>query len=817
MALVSPAQGTKRTAVDDFVAALFSEAVAGHIECRAIPSRGRAFYPVTQLYRVAEFVETQRSENVFVGMATRRDQSSGTLENCAQLGHLYTDQDFKLLAEPEARARLERFPFPPSMVVRSGGGLHAYWLLREPIELSTEEPIGRDALRRLAIALGADISVAECAHVLRVPGSFNYKYAPPARVVLEICAPGHRYNLSELLEFLPKEEPAAGDGGKARFAMPPSVGVGDRHLTLFRAGRSLKTRGLSPAAVLAALTVENTRVCAPPLSEAQVLEIVESVFQQKDRPGFEPEPVAAAPSNGGPPTAPINPATPFRLTDAGNAQRFAAQHAGHVHYCYAQKTWLVWDGTHWRRDPGDAIVRMAKEAARAIYVEAATATSEEQRKATGQWAAKSEDERRLRAMITLAQSEPGIPVTPDELDADPYLLNVANGTLHLKTGTLQPHRRADLITRIIPITYDAAAACPIWEGFLKHIFADKGRLITFVQRAIGYALTGTTHEQVIFIFWGRGANGKSTLLETTTHLLDPYAARIAAETLLARKGDALAMNDLFTLQGARFVVAIESDADRRLAESLVKSLTGGDSIKVKKLYADISTFKPAFKLFMATNHKPMIRGTDHAIWRRIRLVEFDVVIPDDQQDKELPTKLKAELPGILRWAVDGCRAWQAHGLGLPEEVRAAGEAYRQEQDTLGTFLAERCWGDPKTEVAFDALFDDYGIWAYRAKEKPLSAKKFSLALKERGLQQVKRATGRVWLGLRLRLITDPDSAGSGLVTGCDGLNGKPPSRGGHGEVYRNTRHNPSSDLNPSREPEDETSDCFDPPASDARP
>lgn len=176
---------------------------------------------------------------------------------------------------------------------------------------------------------------------------------------------------------------------------------------------------------------------------------------------------------------------------------------------------------------------------------------------------------------------------------------------------------------------------------------------------------------MIFILWGIGSNGKTTLLETTTQLLDPYAARIAAETLLARKGDALAMNDLFTLQGARFVVAIESDADRRLAESLVKSMTGGDTIKAKELYADISTFKPAFKLFMGTNHRPLIRGTDHALWRRIRLVEFDVVIADDQQDKALPEKLTAELPGILRWAVDGCRAWQATGLGLPEEVRHA--------------------------------------------------------------------------------------------------------------------------------------------------
>jgi hypothetical protein len=193
---------------------------------------------------------------------------------------------------------------------------------------------------------------------------------------MESYAPDRRYNLSELLEYLPKEEAAGGggEGGKPRFAMPPAASVGDRHLTLFRAGRSLKTRGLSAEAVLAALTVENARVCVPPLTDAQVSEVVESVFQQKDRPGFEPEPVAVAPSNDRPPTVSTSPPAPFTLTDAGNAQRFAAAHAGHVRYCYAQKTWFVWDGRHYRRDPGDAIMRMAKETARAIYTEAATAS-----------------------------------------------------------------------------------------------------------------------------------------------------------------------------------------------------------------------------------------------------------------------------------------------------------------------------------------------------------------------------------------------------------------------------------------------------------
>jgi len=273
-------------AASEFAGALFHGLDAGYVECRALPSRARCFLPIAHLDGLADFVQAQRHENIYVGIATRRDQRSGTLENCLQLGALYADMDFKMLAERECRARLERFPFPPSLVVQTGGGFHVYWLLREALELPGEEPIARDALRRLAIALGADLSAAECARVLRVPGSFNFKYAPPPRVVTETCQPDRRYNLSELIEYLPTEEA----NSKPRFAMPSTASVGDRHLTLFRAGRSLKTRGLSPEAVLAALTIENQRVCVPPLTAPQVAEVVDSVFQQKDRPGYGPAP-----------------------------------------------------------------------------------------------------------------------------------------------------------------------------------------------------------------------------------------------------------------------------------------------------------------------------------------------------------------------------------------------------------------------------------------------------------------------------------------------------------------------------------------------
>ncbi|HYU47276.1 MAG TPA: phage/plasmid primase, P4 family, partial [Terriglobales bacterium] len=259
--------------------------------------------------------------------------------------------------------------------------------------------------------------------------------------------------------------------------------------------------------------------------------------------------------------------------------------------------------------------------------------------------------------------------------------------LNLKTGTLQPHCREDLLTKCLPIAYDPNAECPTWLDFLKTIMANNAALITFLQRAIGYSLTGDTSEQCLFIAHGSGSNGKSTFLEVLQALLGDYAESTPSASLLAKDRHDGIPNDIARLRGARLVTAVEIGEGKRLNEELVKRLTGQDTMTARFLFAEFFDFHAEFKLWIACNHLPTIRGTDHAIWRRIRLIPFTVTIPDEQQDKKLPGKLQAELPGILRWAIQGCLAWQEQELSTPSEVIAATKDYRALMDVIGGVLS----------------------------------------------------------------------------------------------------------------------------------
>jgi len=462
------------------------------------------------------------------------------------------------------------------------------------------------------------------------------------------------------------------------------------------------------------------------------------------------------PINGHRPEEPIGDSP--HLTDLGNAKRLVARHGTDLRYCAARKTWLVWDGRRWTWDDSGEVPRRAKETILSLYPMAAELPDSD-RKALVKHALSSESAKRLEAMISLAQSEPGIPTGLDALDRDPMLLTVANGTLNLRTGELRDHARSDLITRTVSADYDPSATCPTWLTFLERIMAGKADLIAFLQRAIGYSLTGDVSERCLFLLHGSGRNGKTTLLETVQGILAEHASRTTTDTLLATRDHAIP-NDVAALKGARFVFASEAEENRRLAEAKVKDLTGGDTISARFMRGEWFSFRPEFKIWLGTNHKPDVRGTDRAIWDRLRLVPFTVRIPDDDVDRHLRGKLLAEAPGILAWAVAGCLAWQRDGLGEPAEVRDATEAYRQEMDLLGHFIEEACLVQLTAQVTAKEIYAAYVQWAGAAGERSITQQAFGRRLTERGFDsaQIGKGRTRTWVGIGL-LATEEGVAG----------------------------------------------------------
>jgi putative DNA primase/helicase len=448
-------------------------------------------------------------------------------------------------------------------------------------------------------------------------------------------------------------------------------------------------------------------------------------------------------------------------TDLGNADRFALRNEERVRYWAERRKWLVWDWTRWRLDESDAVMQLAGSTARAILNEASTIDEKRARDAMIGWARTSESAPRLRAMVELARSNSNLIVRSHELDADPFLLNCQNGTLDLRTGQLRPHTRGDHLTKLAPVRYDPDAACPTWLAFLDRIFAGDQGLVDFMQSALGYSLSGLTEEQAIFILYGGGANGKSTLLETIRAILGDYATNADARTFLTRHGDG-PRNDLARLDGARFVSAAETGEGHRLDEVLVKQATGGEPITARYLYGEHFEYVPQFKLFLATNHRPEIRNGDYGIWRRVRLVPFNVTIPPSEQDRRLRDKLSAELPGILAWAVRGFQRQQAHGLGWPTAVREATATYQLDMDPLRDFIEDCCDLDQSAWTRTSDIWETYIAWAGRNEQSAIGRQAFFGRLRDRGCTP-KPGTGGVrgWQGILLR--EDQAARPSGLV------------------------------------------------------
>jgi P4 family phage/plasmid primase-like protien len=447
----------------------------------------------------------------------------------------------------------------------------------------------------------------------------------------------------------------------------------------------------------------------------------------------------------------------YRCTDTGNAERFADRHGGDLRYCFPLKAWFVYDGKRWRKDDTGHVVRLAKETARSVFEEAANAGDDERAKELGKWAIASQSATRIQAMLELGKSEPGIPIRPDELDANAYLFNCSNGTIDLRSDTLREHRREDLITKLAPVAYKPSARSDLFERVLREATSDNAELASFLRRWAGYCLTGDTSEEKLAFSHGDAATGKSTILEALKATWGDYAATADFEAFLSRQHTGGPRNDIARLAGTRLVVSIEVDEGKKLAEGLIKMLTGGDTVTARFLYQEAFEFAPTFKLTLAANHAPQVRNDDEAIWRRILRVPFDNVIPKSERDPSIKKVLKdteASGPAILAWAVKGCLEWQQEGLGVPPTVERATEAYREEMDPLRDFTTDYCILDPtrKLWAAAGQLREAYEKWAKETGEPNiLRGRQWGERLRAHGCEPDQGAKGlRIWKGIALR-------------------------------------------------------------------
>ncbi|WP_302493478.1 phage/plasmid primase, P4 family [uncultured Ruminococcus sp.] len=442
----------------------------------------------------------------------------------------------------------------------------------------------------------------------------------------------------------------------------------------------------------------------------------------------------------------------YTFDDMGNAERFVDLFGENVRYCYTEKKWYFYNSMRWSVDNLGVILRMADKCVEAmkaeakLYLQADEESGGDMAKAFEKHMKSSRSNKSKKAMLN--EIEHHLPILPIQMDRYKMALNTPSGIINLKNGDVKAHNPEYYFTKITSVDCAEAADCPRWLAFLDDIFAGDKDLIRYIQKAVGYSLTGSTAEQCAFFLYGTGRNGKSTFIDVIRDVFGDYAANIQPETIMVKSSQSNAINsDIARLKGARLVTSVEPNEGVRLNEGLLKQLTGDDTVTARKLYSEEFEFKPEFKLWMATNHKPIIRGTDTGIWRRIHMIPFNVQIPEDKVDKNLTHKLKAEMTGIFKWCIDGCLMWQREGLQMPAAVLKSVREYRREMDVISAFIEDKCTLEGTVQASM--LYAAYASWADSNNEYCMSNTKFSTELAKR-FEKIKGRNYNYFTGISIR-------------------------------------------------------------------
>lgn len=442
--------------------------------------------------------------------------------------------------------------------------------------------------------------------------------------------------------------------------------------------------------------------------------------------------------------APEDTATAPPYSEEDMALSFAARHAGGLRYVAAWGKWFVWTGAYWRGDDTLLAFNYARRECRE-----AAADCESKKAATAIASAKT-----VAAVVNLARADTRLAATVDQWDRDQWLLNTPEGVVDLKTGGRRDHRPEDFMTKVTAV--GPGGDCPKWHNFLWRVTGGDCDLQEYLQRVAGYLLTGSTEEHALFFAHGTGANGKSVFISTIAGVLGGYAKTAPIETFTA-SNYSQHPTDLAGLRGARCVTSVETEEGRQWAESRIKQLTGGDIVSARFMRQDFFEYRPDFKIVIAGNHKPSLRSVDEAIRRRFHMIPFAVTIPPEERDHGLTEALKAEWPGILQWAIDGCLEWRRNGLNPPQAVLDATQAYLEAEDSFSTWLDDCCERKPGVWELGSVLFASWKGWAERAGESPGSMKRFAQTIEAHGFDAKRTHAGRGFSGLRLSIPSDGGS------------------------------------------------------------
>lgn len=443
------------------------------------------------------------------------------------------------------------------------------------------------------------------------------------------------------------------------------------------------------------------------------------------------------------------------LSDRTNAEELVEDHEEIIRYCHQMETWLVWNGSRWTPDANEEVMTMADATLKRLADIGDTITDKDQKKSYRAHIKTSLSRRGFDGMMRLAEWNRRVVIAEKNLDVNLWRLNCLNGEIDLKTGELLPHNKESYFTKVCPVSYEKSARLDLWDKFLLRVLPDETTR-KFVQRAVGYTLTGTISEEKLFFAYGGTATGKSTFLGAIYNLLGDFGARADFETFIAkdRISDAPRI-DLARLAHKRFVMSLEVDDGKKLAQGLVKQLTGGDAMTARFLYKENFEFMPTFKLWFASNHQPSVSADDEAMWRRIVQIPFTQSIPKEEQDTTLKDRLQnMSISGsaILAWAVEGCLDWQKNGLGIPPQVIATTEAYRREMDSVQDFIEECCEVGEELKERFSLLWNAYQNWEYKNKiQQKVGRKQFAKKLNNLGYEELSsRTIGRIRKGIKIR-------------------------------------------------------------------